>query len=713
MSYSSVNTRDVEQSQYGQLGSFPMSPSHAPMPSPGPSTSSASQPPYSPVAPSPQASTHGQVVPEKAPSLQRGRPPDPGPPPVSPSSASSRPSAVERPAPRRPYHPNPPAHRSEWVMWAGNVPSDATHDELYRFFNSSPTPSSDAQSAGALSTQSAPAGPVGSATSGSSASTDSVYGGVSSVFLIARSNCAFVNFNTELHLQAAIRHFNGVPLRPNDPRCPRLVCRVRGREDDLKAGVGGQRGAGIHVRWVKDKREREREAARRRSTSMSSEQVTTPGSSPTDPVHNMAGLSISSDEEAGHGYGRRMRKPEPHSSSSGSYASTNSSILTAYFPKRYFILKSLTQFDLDLSVEKGLWATQRHNEGILDQAYRTSKEVYLIFSVNKSGEFYGYAKMAGPIMRGEQRVSWASRTDSPQRRSSLQTPRESPATARQGPETFFSPSEQRYEQSPFPMSPETHAQFSAASQRRSTLDEPDRVSTAPAVMLQRHRALSGQTVEGQAPASFDIHTLRPVAPVITGRKQMSQPEGIELDRTAPFRAMRDPRAGVEAAIRSASEESPLQTVTEEDERQHLDDGRGKGKAVSRFEQDHTPGERSQDDGPAQRGQEEGPVWGESFKVEWIRTERLPFTRTRHLRNPWNHDREVKVSRDGTELEPSVGQALLEEWDKLDEPQVQTPAAAPNVEVGRRLVGKASISADVLSTPDSPSLAGPARPGKEG
>lgn len=50
------------------------------------------------------------------------------------------------------------------------------------------------------------------------------------------------------------------------------------------------------------------------------------------------------------------------------------------------------KFDLDLSVEKGLWATQKHNEGILDQAYRTSTDVYLIFGVNKSGEFYGYAK---------------------------------------------------------------------------------------------------------------------------------------------------------------------------------------------------------------------------------------------------------------------------------------------------------------------------------
>jgi len=50
------------------------------------------------------------------------------------------------------------------------------------------------------------------------------------------------------------------------------------------------------------------------------------------------------------------------------------------------------QFDLDLSVEEDLWATQKHNEGILDQAYRTSTDVYLIFGVNKSGEFYGYAR---------------------------------------------------------------------------------------------------------------------------------------------------------------------------------------------------------------------------------------------------------------------------------------------------------------------------------
>ena len=41
---------------------------------------------------------------------------------------------------------------------------------------------------------------------------------------------------------------------------------------------------------------------------------------------------------------------------------------------------------------------------------------------------------------------------------------------------------------------------------------------------------------------------------------------------------------------------------------------------------------------------------------------VQFQRTRLLRNPWNGNREVKISRDGTELETSVGARLLKEFD---------------------------------------------------
>lgn len=55
---------------------------------------------------------------------------------------------------------------------------------------------------------------------------------------------------------------------------------------------------------------------------------------------------------------------------------------------------------------------------------------------------------------------------------------------------------------------------------------------------------------------------------------------------------------------------------------------------------------------------EPKVWGKPFRLEWLSTARFPFYRTRGLRNPWNSNREVKIARDGTELEPSVGRLLI-------------------------------------------------------
>ncbi|KIL66781.1 hypothetical protein M378DRAFT_74540 [Amanita muscaria Koide BX008] len=246
-------------------------------------------------------------------------------------------------------------------MWAGNVPTDATSNELWSFFCQLPSVSQ---------------GEV----------TDPQP--VVSVFLINRSSCAFINYDTEAYLNEAIEHFNGKPLRPNDSRCLKLLCRVRKKDDDLRTGVGAQRGTGMHTKWVKEQR------AKKLTTV-----VTDAGDagSTSPPVRVKPSHSLSSSD----GEDRRRKKLE-HSSSSGSYTSTTSSFLARHFPRRYFILKSLTQHDLDLSVEKGLWATQKHNESVLDQAFRTSQEVLLIFGVNKSGEFYGFARYV--ILRNRRAV---------------------------------------------------------------------------------------------------------------------------------------------------------------------------------------------------------------------------------------------------------------------------------------------------------------------
>ena len=64
------------------------------------------------------------------------------------------------------------------------------------------------------------------------------------------------------------------------------------------------------------------------------------------------------------------------------------------------------------------------------------------------------------------------------------------------------------------------------------------------------------------------------------------------------------------------------------------------------------------------------AWGKPFKVAWQSTNRLPFYRTRGLRNPWNSNREVKIARDGTELETAIGRRLIGLFHRLPEPIAQ-------------------------------------------
>jgi len=60
---------------------------------------------------------------------------------------------------------------------------------------------------------------------------------------------------------------------------------------------------------------------------------------------------------------------------------------------RYFIITSNIGEHVVKSVEHSVWATQRKNEQKLNDAFRTSTAVILVFSVNKSGAFQGYARM--------------------------------------------------------------------------------------------------------------------------------------------------------------------------------------------------------------------------------------------------------------------------------------------------------------------------------
>lgn len=70
---------------------------------------------------------------------------------------------------------------------------------------------------------------------------------------------------------------------------------------------------------------------------------------------------------------------------------------------RYFVITSNNEENVVKSVRHSLWATQRKNEQRLDEAYRTASAVMLVFSVNRSEAFQGYARMGSAIGRPRSR----------------------------------------------------------------------------------------------------------------------------------------------------------------------------------------------------------------------------------------------------------------------------------------------------------------------
>ncbi|CAI7678346.1 unnamed protein product [Penicillium pancosmium] len=305
---------------------------------------------------------------------------------------------------------------------------------------------------------------------------------IESVFLISKSNCAFVNYKSAPACLDALARFHDSRFHG-----VRLVCRLRKGFTAPGSGSIGVGGPGSRLR---------------------NEEAPDPPS---------GGEVIATEPETGPG-------PLPSTRDEN-----------ARSIDRYFIVKSLTVDDLELSKQSGIWATQTHNETSLNQAFETTEHVYLIFSANKSGEYFGYARMLSPISDDEDLA----------------------------------------------------------------LEMPIRPEPTP----------------GTTPAPEELEmTLTPAT--------SNAPKGRIIDDSA--------RGTIFWEVESLGDET--------------DDARS---------------ERSVDGLCLEDGEAEGQSFGKPFRIQWLSTERVPFHRTRGLRNPWNANREVKIARDGTEIEPTVGRKLIQ------------------------------------------------------
>ncbi|VVC39363.1 YTH domain [Cinara cedri] len=73
---------------------------------------------------------------------------------------------------------------------------------------------------------------------------------------------------------------------------------------------------------------------------------------------------------------------------------------------RFFIIKSNNYENIELAKVKKCWSTRPWNETKLNQAFRTCKNVILIFSVKESGKFAGFARISEAARYDLSPVGW-------------------------------------------------------------------------------------------------------------------------------------------------------------------------------------------------------------------------------------------------------------------------------------------------------------------
>ena len=154
--------------------------------------------------------------------------------------------------------------------------------------------------------------------------------GLDSLFLISKSNCAFANFKDEAACAAA-------QLKIHDSRFQsvRLVSRLRRNSAGATAGVSIPTGP----------------AALAPPPAPTVARSPSPGKD-TNPKEE----EVETDET------REVEDP-------------------SLSKDKYFVVKSLTVEDLELSVRNGIWATQSHNEEALNKAYEVNIYSYTFMSL--------------------------------------------------------------------------------------------------------------------------------------------------------------------------------------------------------------------------------------------------------------------------------------------------------------------------------------------
>ncbi|XP_066996787.2 YTH domain-containing protein 1 isoform X1 [Anabrus simplex] len=234
------------------------------------------------------------------------------------------------------------------------------------------------------------------------------------------------NVQTELVDQKTVR--NGSPTKCSTKEnstmkssCSREVDKLDDQEgkaainsEDLHLQINEENAMSDDLKEVDEPQEYD---TRSEATSSSSESETS--------INSMSGSSSESEEPVGEpvpkvrGVKRKMkphreRRSPIHSHSSKRSKSGRKVKSYDYMTKlnylfrdaRFFVIKSNNAENVTLSKAKGVWSTPPQNEAKLNQAFRESRNVLLVYSVKESGKFAGFARLECESRRDVPPISW-------------------------------------------------------------------------------------------------------------------------------------------------------------------------------------------------------------------------------------------------------------------------------------------------------------------
>ncbi|ERT01294.1 mRNA-binding phosphate metabolism regulator [Sporothrix schenckii 1099-18] len=409
--------------------------------------------------------------------------------------------------------------------------------------------------------------------------------GLESLFLISKSNCAFANYPDEERCLAAQQKLNDTSYMS-----VRLVSRLRktpveGAQSSMSptkpTALSTATSTGSSPPQGDEKTADEGEEASRAKTLTADERRS--DDAPAAPKKPPTQTSVIVDGSGKSGAPRRPAGYETDRAAAAAIPTIPATTIVSPATKsdRYFILKSLTVEDLELSVRTGIWATQSHNEETLNDAFKSCQNVYLVFSANKSGEYFGYARMTSEI-------------------------NQDPAAA---------------------------IAFAPTSQSFSEVDLPKAIPTDATETTPR-----GRIIDDSARGTIFWEAQRDDADEES--EENKKEEGSYGADGAEFADGVDGVDGVDT----------VDGVDGTDKTGGADGVDGDVRAGTTDAIDGTDGVDGADG-------DDPKVWGKPFQLEWLSTTRLPFYRTRGMRNPLNANREIKIARDGTEVDPAVGRKL--------------------------------------------------------